>query len=366
MKRTKGLLGVVGVAVGSLGGTMTQAQYLKNPGFEVRQATTPPLPAALTRSATRGYRLTLDSTVAYAGRASLQLTGTQQAGNTSQFFSQRCRVQVDRPTAWRLRAMVKAAPGVRVALQCQVRSETKLLQTLDSRRWDAAPTGTGAWRQLELTVLLSPAVRYLVFGGSLTGVGQIWFDELHAELIPAETPCAPVVQAYVDSLVSIVRQHSLVRDSVPWPQTQAALRTLTTGMQTPPQAYAAAGYLLEVLRRYGDDYSRFVSVTALHDKQGPAPGQVDPLPVVKYLGGGIGYVSVPAFNAMNNRREVAFATHLQAQIRLVGTKHHVVGWIVDLRENKGGNLYPIVAGLGPLLGEPFFSGVNCSAKGGWL
>ena len=32
-------------------------------------------------------------------------------------------------------------------------------------------------------------------------------------------------------------------------------------------------------------------------------------------------------------------------------RDHLAGWIVDLRHNRGGNMWPMVAGLGPLLGE---------------
>ena len=45
-----------------------------------------------------------------------------------------------------------------------------------------------------------------------------------------------------------------------------------------------------------------------------------------------------------------FATRIQDSIRArdVGD---LVGWIVDLRGNTGGNMWPMVAGVGPVLGE---------------
>lgn len=46
---------------------------------------------------------------------------------------------------------------------------------------------------------------------------------------------------------------------------------------------------------------------------------------------------------------VAFADSVQEQIRAVD-KASLAGWIVDLRGNTGGNLPPMIAGVGPVLG----------------
>ncbi|MBU6452798.1 MAG: peptidase S41 [Cyanobacteria bacterium REEB67] len=45
----------------------------------------------------------------------------------------------------------------------------------------------------------------------------------------------------------------------------------------------------------------------------------------------------------------SFARSLQQEIALA-TQHGPVGWIVDLRGNTGGNMWPMIAGVGPLLG----------------
>jgi C-terminal processing protease CtpA/Prc len=52
----------------------------------------------------------------------------------------------------------------------------------------------------------------------------------------------------------------------------------------------------------------------------------------------------------NDRQFIAYETNLQ---RIVADldKSHPVGWIVDLRGNVGGNMWPMLAGIGPLLGE---------------
>jgi carboxyl-terminal processing protease len=47
---------------------------------------------------------------------------------------------------------------------------------------------------------------------------------------------------------------------------------------------------------------------------------------------------------------VAFADEIQELIRSLDTDQ-TQGWIVDLSQNTGGNMWPMIAGIGPLLGE---------------
>jgi C-terminal processing protease CtpA/Prc len=52
----------------------------------------------------------------------------------------------------------------------------------------------------------------------------------------------------------------------------------------------------------------------------------------------------------NDREFVEFETHLQKIVAELDAGHPS-GWIVDLRGNVGGNMWPMLAGIGPLLGE---------------
>ncbi len=66
------------------------------------------------------------------------------------------------------------------------------------------------------------------------------------------------------------------------------------------------------------------------------------------VGGRFGYVSVLAFSGGGAPPRWPPLYHrLIEGIDTLG----VCGWIVDLRDNPGGNMWPMVAGLGPILGE---------------
>ena len=47
---------------------------------------------------------------------------------------------------------------------------------------------------------------------------------------------------------------------------------------------------------------------------------------------------------------IAYETNLQKIVADLD-KSHPAGWVVDLRGNVGGNMWPMLAGIGPLLGE---------------
>ena len=50
--------------------------------------------------------------------------------------------------------------------------------------------------------------------------------------------------------------------------------------------------------------------------------------------------------------DAANAFHRQIQDTIAaGDRDGPIGWIVDLRSNGGGNMWPMIAGLGPILGE---------------
>lgn len=64
----------------------------------------------------------------------------------------------------------------------------------------------------------------------------------------------------------------------------------------------------------------------------------------------IGYVAVSAFSGTDSDESLAFAESIQEKIAS-DDDENLSGWIVDLRGNSGGNMFPMLAGLGPILGE---------------
>lgn len=79
---------------------------------------------------------------------------------------------------------------------------------------------------------------------------------------------------------------------------------------------------------------------------------------------GCGYVEVPEFVG-NKKLITEYARKLQDVVRRLDATTPE-GWIVDLRRNSGGNMWPMIAGLGPLLGDGtlgYF--IDAHSKDGW-
>lgn len=154
------------------------------------------------------------------------------------------------------------------------------------------------------------------------------------------------VENFLNEVVDIMERHSINRNTIDWDDFRSQI--LNSGMtaQSVNQTDEALQLALELL---GDNHSfirrqngRVVSGAAINCQQSniPAPNLPD----------NVGYIRVSSFSGSDNTVNVAFAEDIQAQIRNRDNQD-IAGWIVDLRGNTGGNMWPMLAGIGPVLGE---------------
>ena len=332
-----------------------RSQTLQNGGFETPQPGNRQLPADWAITTAPGYTIGLDSTVTHGGRRALHLAGIAEAPQGFQPFRQSVAVQVTHPTLLRLHATVKTSEAANVALLCQYWDDQKMVGSTNSLMQGAPPAGAGEWRTLDISLLVQPTMRRVVVGGFYTGKGQAWFDDVQLSAANAYPETAPsaAVQAYIKQVVTLASAHSLVRDAIDWPAAQRDMLAMAHGMQTTAESYPVFTYLLSLLRQHGDQHSQFRPPAVVSADRAPASAanaKASPAPTARYLGDGLAYVAVPGFSPLEAERQVAFASQLQTLIRELDTEHPITGWVVDLRGNGGGNMYPMLAGLGPLTG----------------
>jgi C-terminal processing protease CtpA/Prc len=96
------------------------------------------------------------------------------------------------------------------------------------------------------------------------------------------------------------------------------------------------------LRRPGD-------VQAIHTNIDHS--EVDPsaVPHGRLLAAGVGYIAVPY--VLTSSPIVSEYANIAQQIIREIDQVPTCGWVVDLQRDEGGDLYPMVAGVGPILGE---------------
>lgn len=78
-------------------------------------------------------------------------------------------------------------------------------------------------------------------------------------------------------------------------------------------------------------------------------------PTARLIGQKFGYLDLP-HHSLADSRQMDYAGLAQQAIRTVDAQRPC-GWVVDLRNNAGGLFYPMLLGVGPLLGEGLVGGL---------
>jgi len=149
--------------------------------------------------------------------------------------------------------------------------------------------------------------------------------------------------AYLEEALGIMQNNSLYRHSIDWDVIRTSAFEVAQRAQAPADTYGAIRYALV---RLGDHHSQFWPP----EKQVPVQKMTvddSPPPRGKMLSAKLGFIAIEGFMGFDREK---FATNIQHLIRELDAQNPC-GWIVDLRENTGGSMWPMIAGLGPILGE---------------
>lgn len=195
-------------------------------------------------------------------------------------------------------------------------------------------------RQLRLYIPL--ATTSLKFGATMTGVGRTHAASLR---LHAEPPAAGSVSAYqvLDAAISHIESRALNRSRVDWNTERAQL--LTDDLKGLP-AGEAYPKVRAALAKLGDRHSLLRTRNqAAQDRSTAIASE----PLMANASDGVGYVRVPGLRGTDRQATRRFAADLCQRIEAMAGKVSM-GMIVDLRTNTGGNMWPMVSGLFPLLG----------------
>lgn len=153
---------------------------------------------------------------------------------------------------------------------------------------------------------------------------------------------------YLDEALNVMQEHSLKRDEVAWPalRERAMSRAAVAEAQLPEDTY---GIIKVALHELGDGHSFFLPPGAAPEAADNAGSLARPEALRLGEKESFGYVRVPAFRSTGGAA-AEFAGILQDEIERADAEG-VCGWVVDLRGNFGGNMWPMLAGIGPVLGE---------------
>jgi hypothetical protein len=212
-------------------------------------------------------------------------------------------------------------------------------------------SGTQDWSRHEIQLAVPPETTGVMFGAHISGNGTAWFDDLTIESYSSSSlpPPSEEVTVYMNDVLDIMQEHSIVTESVSWDSFRESALNAVRGMKAIDETHTTVTILL---RRLGDNHSGFISPEMASRLQGSEPADLGPWvsPRSQVFDERLGYIMVPGFVGSDEQRETRFADEIQSAIRDIDAST-TCGWIVDLRSNTGGNMWPMLAGLGPLLDE---------------
>jgi len=153
-------------------------------------------------------------------------------------------------------------------------------------------------------------------------------------------------EVFLDDALDVMEFNSVRKYEIDWPSFRAEAKADAMGAQNPADTWPA---VVAALERIGDNHSFFVSATEL---SGTSSTSTTPAsdPMSELVAPGVGYVDVPAFSGGGPAGD-SLAGAYHRLIEAVDTMAQGCRWVVDLRGNTGGNMWPMVAGVGPILGS---------------
>ena len=152
---------------------------------------------------------------------------------------------------------------------------------------------------------------------------------------------------YLAAALAIMEEHAMHRDRIDWHALRLASAQHAVGAFTPADTYDTIRW---ALTRLEDRHSFFAPPDRGDDAIASGKfAQEVTVPHGHLRTDRIAYLNIPAFRG-TLRDGTRYADDLQILIAKMDTRDPV-GWMVDLTENSGGNMWPMLAGLGPLLGE---------------
>ncbi|SHM05901.1 S41 family peptidase [Mucilaginibacter sp. OK098] len=325
---------------------------IKNPGFELKSDSLNSLPANWIIKHADGSTTSLDENIKFAGTSSFSIKSIQNVNPAIySIFSQTFDISVSQLKIIKFSAYIKTEniKGT-AALYCQVMDNDNRIigtQSIDSK---SITQQNNDWNKYTISIAVNGNAKKILVGGYLIGEGAVWYDEFSMEEFPFQntTPSNDVKQ-YIKEFTDIIKKYSIYTKKLNWAGIDADIDQLSGGIKTIEDAQLLTSYIMSELRIAGDNHS-FIKSKAAAVRY--ANENVDMrLPSAKLLPGIIGYVWMPGFGSTSDTASTSFATTIQNMIRELDTKNDISGWIIDLRHNNGGNMHPMIAGLGPIIGN---------------
>ena len=197
-------------------------------------------------------------------------------------------------------------------------------------------------------------IRYVLLLPLLTGLLSVsGRSPYHNDTLTL--PCMAKAEKLLDEAIIFMHRNYYRKDEISWPDLAAKAKQQLRAANNCEDAYASITWCFKQL----NDRHSFVmppAKAALYsgddDKAAPEPPFSDLVGEIRgeWVQDSIAYLTVPWVSSTDSLVCERVADSLQYVIaRLDG--RGISRWIIDLRRNSGGNFWPMLTGIGPLLGD---------------
>ncbi|HVU54065.1 MAG TPA: S41 family peptidase [Puia sp.] len=171
---------------------------------------------------------------------------------------------------------------------------------------------------------------------------------LHAQ------PCQAKADGVLDEALGFMKKNYYRKESVQWDKITSEARTRLKASNNCDDVYDIISWCFKQL----DEQHSFIMPPKKAGQYNYDPS-LAPLPPLselvgeihgEWLNDSIAYLTVPWVSTTDSMICMRIADSLQEMIARLDGKG-VSRWIIDLRKNTGGNCWPMLAGIGPLLGD---------------
>jgi carboxyl-terminal processing protease len=187
---------------------------------------------------------------------------------------------------------------------------------------------------------------------------------------------SPEAQTYLEHALDLMQQNALNRSSIDWAQLRQETLTHAQGAKTTVDTYLAIQFALDQLKEHhsflrlpysmpaDQQKATYTALMKIKVTSSSVKFPTSPFGVQKDIQGHIdhrggktfAHVVVPMCDSQYTEWEKNAADFQQFADKLHGVVMDLQaqkpdGWIVDLRGNAGGNMWPMLAGIGAVLGE---------------
>jgi carboxyl-terminal processing protease len=166
----------------------------------------------------------------------------------------------------------------------------------------------------------------------------------------AADPLAPRV--YLEHALALMRSNAVYTPKEGWSAVEAVATKRAASATTAAETYPALEYAIAQLAQAGDGHAAFMDPSESKQDEGFRASVQSPPPTVSLAAPRIGLIEVGGVLArMKTPGARRYAASALADISSLQRSRHPCGWIVDLRANGGGSMYPMLLGVGPILGS---------------